>query len=449
MGNMGGGGGYTNPYLGANQMMVAYQNMQRMNYQNQLNAVFAQNQILANPLVGMNRDRLLFNMKKEEEMEMMKRLKNQIDAKEYTEKDLMKMIILKPVELPDRKTDAGQQKLKELNKGVETQYEFVDSTWKDERSKYEKRRDNRPYKIIIADRDDHKKMLEKERQWQETNDDTYRPRYSDLIVHKVTNADKEGVDDEYDDKKNRREELDDENRVVYCEKNKTKHKKDFDYKHTYIYRIKIDDKNHVELKDNRIAYYEREQKKIEDNKKKTDEMLRQMAECELLDKELLEKGIEKIDDSDEDIDDDVDEIMTSLGLRSVQESTKKSKERTTSSKSSSSSSTTKERKSGRGSSTSSSSKDSKSRTSTGDSRRRSTVNEDDDDKEDEVVRITLSGSDKRSGAAVKKRSSSSSSKSSSGSGMRKRDAQSTSSSKNKLLQIDEDNGGRSGAFLEL
>lgn len=298
-----------------NQLLQQFQNMQQAGYHNQLQQVISQNQILSNPLIISNRERLLTQMRSEQEHETIRRAQQSVNNKEISATDLMRIITLRPIELPKKGPNQDEQATRARNRDVHIQYDFVNSSWEVEGDKYKQSRTNQPYKIIInreENREDPKRLLEKERLWQSTKDDALRPNFRDLIVHTVTDADKDGVIDDHDRENHMRKELDDENRVIYSESNRTKHKKQFEYKHIYKYRIRIDSKNHIELKDDRVAYYEDQQRKLEADRAQSDALLSMMQENDMIDQGMLEAGLDKPDDDR--VDEEVDALMSRLGL---------------------------------------------------------------------------------------------------------------------------------------
>jgi hypothetical protein len=298
-----------------NQLLQQFQNMQQAGYHNQLQQVISQNQILSNPLIISNRERLLTQMRNEQEHETIRRAQQSVNNKEISATDLMRIITLRPIELPKKGPNQDEQATRARNKDVHIQYDFVNSSWDVEGDKYKQSRTNQPYKIIInreENREDPKRLLEKERLWQSTKDDAMRPNFRDLIVHTVTDADKDGVIEDHDRENYMRKELDDENRVIYSESNRTKHKRQFEYKHIYKYRIRIDSKNHIELKDDRVAYYEDQQRKLEADRAQSDALLSMMQENDMIDQGMLEAGLEKPDDDR--VDEEVDALMSRLGL---------------------------------------------------------------------------------------------------------------------------------------
>ena len=153
-------------------------------------------------------------------------------------------------------------KEKQENKLVAEQfknYKQVENQYKTTREKYIQERTNQPYKNIIKDEKYINKFIEKPKE---------KIDQKELIVHRVTNADKEGVEEECVTMDKEREKHDGELKVIYSSSKENEHKKKFEYNHKYKYRIKYDPSDHKKLKDDKISYFKKEQKKIEDNKEK-------------------------------------------------------------------------------------------------------------------------------------------------------------------------------------
>ena len=139
-----------------------------------------------------------------------------------------------------------------------------------------KKRVNEPYKGIIKNFD-YTKIREKHEE--------------DLIVHKVNEQDKNetifnadmGIFHNKIEKQNK------DIKDVYSMDKKNEHKKEFDYQLKYKYRTKIDSGDD-DLRVDRIEFYKREQSKIEENKKKIDDIL-----LNLIDSGILSDNLESID----------------------------------------------------------------------------------------------------------------------------------------------------------
>jgi hypothetical protein len=75
---------------------------------------------------------------------------------------------------------------------------------------------------------------------------------------------------------------------------KISHKKDFDYQHKYKYRVKIDNEDE-DLRVDRIEFYKKEQNKVEENKKKIDDILLNLIDSGILSKDMEFINYDKID----------------------------------------------------------------------------------------------------------------------------------------------------------
>ena len=204
----------------------------------------------------MNNLRNSYNMKKIKKF-------NNIDQM-YNQEELKNIII---------KT----QKIEKPNINIKSLVDSRETINKKELEECKKKRVNEPYKGIIKDFD-YSKIRDKHEE--------------DLIVHKVTEVDK--------DKKIFNEKMDnfektisDQNKDIkdtYSLDKKTEHKKEFDYQHKYKYRVKLDTNDEDDLRTDRIEFYKKEQNKIEENKKKIDDIL-----LNLIDSGILSENMESID----------------------------------------------------------------------------------------------------------------------------------------------------------
>jgi hypothetical protein len=184
--------------------------------------------------------------------------------------DELKNLIIKP------------QKIEKPNINIKSLVDNRDNVNKKDLEDSIKKRVNQPYKGIIKDFD-YSKIKEKCKE--------------DLIVHKVTDIDRdEKIFDENMGKfKN---EIADQNKNIkdtYSLDKKTAHKKEFDYQHKYKYRVKIDSTDNDELRVDRIEFYKKEQNKIEENKKKIDDILLNLIDSGILSENMESINYDKID----------------------------------------------------------------------------------------------------------------------------------------------------------
>lgn len=147
-----------------------------------------------------------------------------------------------------------------------------------------KKRTNEPYKGIIKNFD-YSKIREKHEE--------------DLIVHKVNDEDKnmKVFDDNMNVFHNKIEKQNKDIKDTYSIDKKTEHKKEFDYQHKYKYRTKIDSGDN-DLRVDRIEFYKKEQSKIEDNKKKIDDILLNLIDSGILSENLESIDYDKLDTND-------------------------------------------------------------------------------------------------------------------------------------------------------
>ena len=168
---------------------------------------------------------------------------NKIDQSH--DKDSLKQMIINP------------QKIEKPNLNIENLVKNRESDGKKELDECMKKRTNQPYKGIIKNFDYNRKFENKE----------------DLIVHKVTMEDKIHFEDDIEKYKYKKEEQNKEIYSDYSKDKETKHKKDFEYQHKYKYRSNLDNGTESDLRVDRIEFYKKEPEKMEDSKKKIDDIL--------------------------------------------------------------------------------------------------------------------------------------------------------------------------------
>ncbi len=139
-----------------------------------------------------------------------------------------------------------------------------------------KKRVNVPYKGIIKNCD-YSKIREKHEE--------------DLIVHKVNEEDKDKkiFDKNMNTFEKKIKEQNNDIKDAYSLDKESSHKKEFDYQHKYKYRTKIDANGDDDVRIDRIEYYKKEQNKMEESKKKIDDVL-----LSLIDSGVLSENLESI-----------------------------------------------------------------------------------------------------------------------------------------------------------
>ncbi len=207
------------------------------------------------------RDREAYNMKKIKKF-------NSIDQMHNTED--LKNLIIKPIKIEKANID-----IKALANSRE-QANLSDL------KQSEQKRVNNPYKGIIKDFNYEQKLKKQD----------------DLIVHKVTEQDKDKkvFDEKMDVFKDKITTQNTEIKDIYSIDKKTQHKKDFEYQHKYKYRTKLDSGNdESDLRVDRIEFYKKEQQKLEHNKKKIDNILLDLIDSGILSDNLDSINFDKID----------------------------------------------------------------------------------------------------------------------------------------------------------
>jgi len=212
--------------------------------------LFANNQLLQNNPIS-NR-----NIQQIKDLQKVKQLEKLNEFEYSVNQNKIKELIINPIKI-ERSIKEKQDFEKKI---IEIEKNYRDSSGKDigpEIKKYWKDRSNEPYKNIMKNEDYTKKFVS----------------VNDLIVHRVTNRDKVGVEEGFKELQTNIEKHDNELKIIYSTNNKIDHKKKFEYKHVYKYRIKYDPKDHNKLKQDKMQYYKEQQKKEEDGKIKLDSIL--------------------------------------------------------------------------------------------------------------------------------------------------------------------------------
>jgi hypothetical protein len=199
----------------------------------------------------------------------MKKIKKFNNIDQIYNKDDLKNILIRP-----EKIEKPNINIKSLidSKQLENIKELDESISK---------RVNNPYKGIIKDFN-YDKKIEKSK---------------DLIIHTVTEADKDKTN--FDSNMGKFQTTistqNNEIKTIYSISKETQHKKDFEYQHKYKYRSKLETNDDSDLRVDRIEYYKKEQQKTEHNKKKIDNILLDLIDSGILSENLDSINFDKID----------------------------------------------------------------------------------------------------------------------------------------------------------
>jgi hypothetical protein len=171
------------------------------------------------------------------------------------------------------------EKIEKPNLNLESMIKNRESDGKKELDECIKKRTNVPYKGIIKNFNYDRKF--------ESSDD--------LVVHKVTPEDKKNFDSDVKNYNKKIQVQDKELNDVYSKDKKQEHKKEFEYQHKYKYRTKLEDNTtDSNLRTDRIEFYKKEQQKMEDSKKKIDDILINLIDSGVLSENLDSINFDKI-----------------------------------------------------------------------------------------------------------------------------------------------------------
>ena len=249
-----------------NRLLNNYQKFQQNNIPFQNNVLLQNNPMFTNNMQYANSTQMqqmqqmqmmqMMQMQKLKELQQIKHIEKMNEIETTMDKEKIKESVIKPIRIERTRKDTQELEAKWKN----AEKDYIDSNNKDfgpEVKKYWKMRTNEPYKNILKKEDYTKKITSE----------------NDLIVHRVTNKDKEGVEEDRLKMDSNREKHNNELKVIYSTNHKNEHKKKFDYNHVYKYRIQYDPGDHDKLKQDKVKYYKRQQKKEEEGKQKMDSIM--------------------------------------------------------------------------------------------------------------------------------------------------------------------------------
>ncbi len=247
-----------------------------------------------NQLQMMNMYQTMNNLKKMQESKILSKI-NELEKNRdrlNLSKDELRNAIIKPIKIEKSDKQEIVIKYKDLEKNF-TKKELED-LWS--------KRTNMGYKNIIKDdiiqnllnsnrlTDDEKREL-----YEKYNKREYKSK-KDLIVHKVTDLDKLGVDKELQDFESKIETQNGELKIQYSQSHELEHKKKFEYNNKYKYAAKYNPKAHEDLKDDNVEYFKKEQEKLEKDKKKVDDVIQSLLSSNIL-SEDEKKELSEIDEN--------------------------------------------------------------------------------------------------------------------------------------------------------
>jgi len=237
-----------------NRLVAQYNNP------NNTNIPYSNNSILSNNphYVGSVRDPNFHNRINMAKMEQVQKVKSIKDLR-LDDKQILSLII-NPIKIEKTDQKELESDFNKLNADYPKQNQSTDKNPPQTLKDLWLKRTNNPYKCVLKDLG----VVEYTGKNYVKNED--------LIVHKTTQLDKLTkivLDKELDKLNNVLEKHNGELKSVYSLDNKNKYLEDFEYVNKYKNKIKYDPKNYAELKD----YYKKEQKKINKEQKRIDDMI--------------------------------------------------------------------------------------------------------------------------------------------------------------------------------
>jgi hypothetical protein len=169
-------------------------------------------------------------------------------------------------------------------------------------------RKNTPYKSILKSAN----ILKQEQYDKEFKDE------AELLIHKVTAIDKDEIRfvKELMEKLAIFEEHNGELKLIYSTSKEAKHKKDFEYVQKYKHRSGYNPEDYTDLK----KYYKKEQKRIDRENKRIDEMI----EVLLINDQVTKEDLEQLQNTiEEDIDEKEVENMFKYGAKEIEKNLEK------------------------------------------------------------------------------------------------------------------------------
>ena len=251
-------------------------NLLNQTYQNNMNNLnmFNRNSQNINQSQMMHMYQTMSNLKKMQQSQIISKI-NELERnkdKLHLDKDELRNAIIRPIKIEKSDKQEVVIKYKDLEKNFNKKE--LENLWN--------KRTNQAYKNIIKD----DRFLKKD----------YKKK-EDLIVHKVTDLDKLGVDEELKDFEGKIESQNGELKIQYSQSKELEHKKKFEYNNKYKYATKYNPKAHEDLKEDNVEFFKQEQEKIEKDKKKIDDIIQSLITSNIL-SEQEKKDLEDLQEDE-------------------------------------------------------------------------------------------------------------------------------------------------------
>jgi hypothetical protein len=221
-------------------------------------------------------------------LQQIKQLEKYNELDKFVDKDRVKESVITSIKIV-------KPSVNEINNGLALVTKEFNSTLQ----QYWNGRTNQPYKNILKNENYEKIPLR-------------NAKKEDLIVHKVTDADKIGLLDEFNELIKMLEKHNNELTVIYSTSKELEHKKKFAYHNTNKFNEKYDPADFKKMKKDKVKFYQKEQKKLEADKKRVDDLIEAAMLSGSLSKEDVEE-LERNQAADENMDDLLKGLKKELG----------------------------------------------------------------------------------------------------------------------------------------
>lgn len=229
-------------------------------------------------------------MNKLKNLQQIKRLEKYNDLDKFIDKDTLKESVIAPIKVIKPPINKIVNDYTIIKQTFDPDSNFLKELWNS--------RTNQPYKNILKNENYAKIPLK-------------NAKKEDLIVHRVTDADKIGLMDEFEELIQILEKHNNELKMIYTTSKEAEYKAKFIYHNASKFRIKYDPADFKKLKKDRIEFYQREQRKLERDKKKLEDLI----ESAILSGSLTDKDIKELElnDKNENLNELQEELKRELG----------------------------------------------------------------------------------------------------------------------------------------
>ena len=239
------------------------------------NTPFSGNPLLNNNPLANSKDASFYNKINMAKLEQIKKARN-IDEIGLDKKQISDLVICPIVVSKTKKSELDEAYNEIIPQFIEKGNKYLEDMYRN--------RTNAPYKNVIK-KDLFNKNFKK----------YYKDRFfnanikdrDELLIHKITDVDSDSLllEAEYELLTQIIEKHNDELQIIYSSSKKNKYKKEFEFVQNYRRRLEYNPKNSEELKE----FYEKEQRKINKDKRMIDDVISLMIENDQLSAEELER----------------------------------------------------------------------------------------------------------------------------------------------------------------